>query len=1170
MTKKRLRGSPKPSFPNLDRALQQITRLGQTGNLTEAAAQCQQLAEQYPENGQVWYLFSLVCLQQGQAELALAHIQRSIDLIPDRADFHSQAGVIFCHLGNLDAGIACYRRALSLQPLAHTRFNLGLALQKQGDLDAAEQVYLELLTDQPNYAAAHQHLGNLYQQRQQFPIAITHYQQAIQHQPQMAEAWCNLGVALQAIGETQQAIQSYQQALEIHPNYGEAHNGLGAAYEKQELATQAIQSYQQALVFQPTYLPALTNLGNIQLRLEQFSAAEATYQQILQLQPNNVPILDNYVKLRLTTCNWSNLSDWIDTLQQSVQAELRQDSPVTFSPLNSLFLPYSAMEQQAIAQNYAQGIDRRMAGLRQQLHQEQTHRSAGGQSNRRIRLGYVSGDFRYHAVGQLILRLFELHDRQSFQIFAYSFSPDDGSLERQKLIQDCDCFRDLQNCTPLEAARQVMQDEIDILIDLAGYTNYACPELLALRPAPLQINYLGYPGTLGADYIDYVITDAVITPAELTATLTETCLYLPETYQINCYPYPGEDTPQLDAAATAQLKQQNGLPANAFVFCCFNKSQKIEPTLFAVWMRILRRVPNSVLWLLSDRPEVEQNLRASAVAQDIAPERLIFATRTSKANHLKRHQCADLFLDTLYYNAHVTASDALWAGTPLITVLGNTFASRVAASLLTAAGLPELIGSDLAEYERQAIHFATHPAVLKQLQDRLIQQRSQSSLFNTARTVQHLEAGYRQIWQRYQTGLKTIPVVVEAIEAVKAVETGIKRVDPPHTYDLFKSNRDEVHSSPPPQFDSAASPIPHLPDETITCTADSGFLNWLSRSNGSLMITTYQAGKVLLVGWNGQQVTLLARPFSKPMGLAMAGDRLALSTQHELLFFANARSLAYNYLEDRPGRYDALYLPRSTYFTGDLHTHDLAFGLDGLWLVNTRFSCLANLSLDGNFLPRWYPSFISKIVPEDRCHLNGLAMVDGKPKYVTALGESDRVGGWRTDKATGGILIEVETDEIVLRGLSMPHSPRWYQGKLWLLNSGTGELWCIDPSTWNHEVVCALPGFGRGLTLVGNYALIGLCQIRERHIFGGLPIQDRFDRLICGVAIVDLQRGQSIGLLEFPTGCRELYDVKFLPGLLRPTLLAPDQAAVREAFTTPEFAYWLRPSAVISEDEAPE
>lgn len=1166
MTDKSLRAS----IPSLAVAqqLQRITQLGQAGNLTEAAAQCQQFLKRQPNNSQALHLLSVISLQQGQPEQALAHIQRAIKLDSKVADFHSHAGVIHCTLGNFEAGIACYQKALVLQPHSvHTRFNLALALQKLGQLEAAEQIYLALVTDQPEYVAAYQHLGNLYQQREQFSTAILYYQQAIQRQPQLAAAWCNLAVAWQATGETQQAAHAFQQALEINPNYVEAHNGLGAVYEKQERAAQALQQYQQAVALQPDYIPALTNLGNIYLRLEQFSEAEAVYQQILQLQPNNLHSLDNYVKLLLMACCWSSLSELIALLRQAIEANRSQSSPINLSPLNSLFLPFSAEEQQGIAQSYAEVIDRRMANLRQQLQEDWGSRDIRKQGS--IRLGYVSGDFRYHAVGQLILKLFELHDREAFTVFAYSFSPDDGSLERQKLMQDCDCFRDVQSCTPIEVARQVYQDEIDILIDLSGYTNYACPELFALRPAPLQVNYLGYPATSGASYIDYIITDTVITPPDLASTLTEACLYLPETYQINCYPYPEEDSAQRAAESKAQLKQQNGLPLDAFVFCCFNKSQKIEPALFSVWMRILQQVPNSVLWLLSDRPEAEQNLRLQAAEHGIDPNCLIFAPRVAKADHLIRHQCADLFLDTLYYNAHVTASDALWAGTPLITVLGNTFASRVAASLLTAVELPELITQNLTDYERCAIRLAIHSTELQQLKDRLAQNRFHASLFNTARTVKHLEAGYQMIWERYQAGLK--PVAVAVTPSVESQTADVKKSG--STLNTQAATlKQSAESNPQPIVASTLPPLSETPspDQTISCTADAGFIDWLSRVNGSLLITTYQAGKVLLVGWNGQQVTLLGRQFSKPMGVAIAGDRLALSTHHELLFFANARSLAHDYMEDQPGRYDALYLPRSAYFTGDLNTHDLAFGVDGLWLVNTRFSCLASLSLDYSFLPRWYPAFISEIAPEDRCHLNGLAMVNGKPKYVTALGETDTAGGWRAAKATGGIVIDVETDTVLLRGLSMPHSPRWSQDQLWLLNSGAGELWRIDPVTWQPEVVCVLPGFGRGLTLVGNYALVGLCQIREQHIFGGLPIQNRFEQLICGVAVIDLERGTPIGLLQFPSGCRELYDVKFLPGLLCPNLLTAnkesDQAVIQTAFTAPEFAYWLRPSKLIQQD----
>jgi uncharacterized protein (TIGR03032 family) len=349
----------------------------------------------------------------------------------------------------------------------------------------------------------------------------------------------------------------------------------------------------------------------------------------------------------------------------------------------------------------------------------------------------------------------------------------------------------------------------------------------------------------------------------------------------------------------------------------------------------------------------------------------------------------------------------------------------------------------------------------------------------------------------------------------------------------------------------------------MTCDADEGFLTWLWSTGGSLAITTYQAGKLALVGWQGEQLNILLRQFEKPMGMAIAGDRLALATRDEVVLFANAPQLAYAYLEDQPGRYDALYLPRTAYFTNDLNVHDLAWGDDGLWLVNTRFSCLASLSSDFNFVPRWYPPFISEIVPEDRCHLNGLAMVAGKPKYVTAIAATDTVGGWREHKTNGGILIDVEQDEILVQGLSMPHAPIWHNDQLWVLNAGQGELLRVNVHSGETDVVCALPGFLRGLCCVGNYALVGLSQIREQHIFGDLPVQKRHDALRCGVAIVDLTRGTQVGWLEFTAGCQELYGVAFLAHCQCPNLLSREKPQTLAAVAAPEFSYWLRSSAVI-------
>lgn len=367
-------------------------------------------------------------------------------------------------------------------------------------------------------------------------------------------------------------------------------------------------------------------------------------------------------------------------------------------------------------------------------------------------------------------------------------------------------------------------------------------------------------------------------------------------------------------------------------------------------------------------------------------------------------------------------------------------------------------------------------------------------------------------------------------------------------------------------MNSLPEPLAPVP---IQCSASDAFQEWLAQCGGSVALTTYQAGKVVLLSWDGRQVSILMRHFDKPMGLGVAPGRLALATRHEVVLFADAPLLAPDYLERERGRYDALFLPRVCYCTGDLNVHDVAFGVDGLWLVASRFCCLAFPSDQYCFEPRWKPPFVSQVVPEDRCHLNGLALVDGKPKYVTCLGETDTVGGWRANKASGGVVVDVEQDAVVLRGLSMPHSPRWYKDQLWLLNSGAGELWAADPCGGKHVVICTLPGYLRGLCLVWPYALVGLCQIREKHIFGGLPVQQRSANLSCGVALVDVRNGREVGRVDFTAGCQEIYEVQFLPGVRRPTLLNREREASRQAFPAPAFSYWLRPSNVIEDASHP-
>ena len=343
--------------------------------------------------------------------------------------------------------------------------------------------------------------------------------------------------------------------------------------------------------------------------------------------------------------------------------------------------------------------------------------------------------------------------------------------------------------------------------------------------------------------------------------------------------------------------------------------------------------------------------------------------------------------------------------------------------------------------------------------------------------------------------------------------------------------------------------------ETLRCQADAGFAQWMAACGGSLAISTYQAGRLFMVGWNGRQVSFLPRAFDRPMGLDVDGERMVLATRNAIWLFANSRALAPHYLE--PGRYDALYLPRATYHLPDLSIHDLAFAGDTVWMVNTRLSCLATLSLSHTFEPRWRPPFIDDLTPDDRCHLNGLALVEGRPKYVTALGRTNTAGGWRASKHNGGVVIDVDSGEILLDGLAMPHSPRWHDGRLWLLNSGEGRLLRMERDG-SASVVCELPGYLRGLCFVGGHALVGLCKIRESKVFGGMPVQARTPDLLCAIAVVELQSGRTVGMLTFTEGCTEIYDIRFLPGMLRPNVLNLDKPEVKLALSAPDCYYWLR------------
>jgi predicted O-linked N-acetylglucosamine transferase (SPINDLY family) len=440
-------------------------------------------------------------------------------------------------------------------------------------------------------------------------------------------------------------------------------------------------------------------------------------------------------------CDWSRLEELCEFQRRSALEHPEQ--PV--QPFGLLAIPSTPMEQLACAQNFARALAASVARDRKRL--------AFGfdrASRKRLRVGYLSADFHGHATAYLVAEMFELHDRKRFEVIAYSYGPDEGSPIRARLQRGFDRFVDVRSLSHAEAAAAIHADGVDILVDLKGYTVHARPEIMALRPAPVQVNYLGYPGTMGADFIDYIVGDRFITPAARAGEFSENLVIMPDSYQVN--------DRRRQVAATPS-RQALGLPGNGFVFCCFNQPYKILPDVFAVWMRLLLAVPGSVLWLLELNPWSAQNLRREAAARGVEPSRRVFGPALALPEHLGRLPAADLFLDTFPVNAHTTASDALWVGLPLLTCAGETFASRVAGSLLCAAGAPELVTQSMAEYEALALRLARAPGELAELRRRLTRGRDASRLFDTPRFVRNLETAYETMWRIHEA--KGAPRLIE-------------------------------------------------------------------------------------------------------------------------------------------------------------------------------------------------------------------------------------------------------------------------------------------------------------------------------------------------------------------------------------------------------------------------
>jgi uncharacterized protein (TIGR03032 family) len=355
-----------------------------------------------------------------------------------------------------------------------------------------------------------------------------------------------------------------------------------------------------------------------------------------------------------------------------------------------------------------------------------------------------------------------------------------------------------------------------------------------------------------------------------------------------------------------------------------------------------------------------------------------------------------------------------------------------------------------------------------------------------------------------------------------------------------------------PRADSPPPPV------AFHYTQTDSFVSILKQLGASLLVSTYQANKLLVARASGSGLSTLVRTFDRPMGLAVDGRKLEIGTRNAVWSLRDAPDIAPRV--EPVGRHDACYVPRSSHVTGDIGIHEIAWVNDELWMVSTRFSCLATLSPDYSFVPRWRPPFITALAAEDRCHLNGLAIVDGRPKYASALGATDTAGGWRADKARGGCILDIDTGQFVTRGLSMPHSPRWHEGKLWVLESGTGSLECVDKASGKRDTVARLPGFTRGLGFAGPYAFIGLSKIRPTSAMDGVPLAERREQLQCGIGIVDVRSGESVASLEFQTAVEEIFDVQILAGRRFPEVFGFQNDSINNTFIVPPVNDSRKPS----------
>jgi predicted O-linked N-acetylglucosamine transferase (SPINDLY family) len=623
--------------------------------------------------------------------------------------------------------------------------NLSIALFRQKKFADAREFSLQAILVDPQHIEAYHAVANCFAEEAKFSDALIYCNKIISMEPEsagLAEVYSNRGNALSRLHRYEEAIASCNRAIVLNPKLAQAYTNLGFALNDVNRHEEALDNFEKAIAIDSSQAGAWAGRGNIYSEDRRFEDAFAAYDMAYKIKPDLKYAEGDRLFAKMKICDWSDLDRDFQHVVSAVKGGAHAIQPFPF-----LGVPSSPGDQLECAKLFASDSYPPSSAP---LWRDEIY------AHDRIRIAYVTSDLHDHATAHLMAGLFERHDKSRFEITAVSFGPDQDSRIRHRIRKSFDRFIDARLMSDDEIANLIREMEIDIAVDLKGFTQNSRTSIFSKRPAPIQVNYLGYPGTMGPDYIDYIIGDRFVIPEDHQKFYSEKVVYLPESYQAN-------DT-ERKIANTSLGRIDSNLPPSGFVFCSFNNSYKILPEMFDIWMRLLHEIEGGVLWLLESGPAVAINLRREAEKRGVAGDRLVFAPRAELSDHLARHRLADLFLDTLPINAHTTASDSLWAGLPVLTCLGSTFAGRVAGSLLNAVGINGLITQSLADYEALALRLARNPEELALLKADLAQRRLSQPLFNAQRFARHIECAYTTMWERYQRRESSVHFAVGADE----------------------------------------------------------------------------------------------------------------------------------------------------------------------------------------------------------------------------------------------------------------------------------------------------------------------------------------------------------------------------------------------------------------------